>query len=52
MEYDPSRITIFTEVDLDLRILADADKIRQVLMNVLMNAVQSITGRGEIRVSA
>jgi len=52
MEYDPSRITIFTEVDLDLRILADADKIRQVLMNVLLNAVQSITGRGEIRVSA
>ncbi len=52
MEYDPSRITIFTEVDLDLRILADADKIRQVLMNVLMNAVQSITARGEIRVSA
>lgn len=52
MEYDPSRITIFTEVDLELRILADADKIRQVLMNVLMNAVQSITGRGEIRVSA
>ena len=52
MEYDPTRITIFTEVDLDLRILADADKIRQVLMNVLMNAVQSITGRGEIRVSA
>jgi len=52
MEYDPSRITIFTEVDLDLRILADADKIRQVLMNILMNAVQSITGRGEIRVSA
>lgn len=52
MEYEPSRITIFTEVDLDLRILADADKIRQVLMNILMNAVQSITGRGEIRVSA
>jgi signal transduction histidine kinase len=52
MEYDPSRITIFTEVDLDLRILADADKIRQVLMNILMNAVQSITGRGEIRLSA
>jgi signal transduction histidine kinase len=52
MEYDPSRITIFTEVDLDLRILADADKIRQVLMNLLMNAVQAISGRGEIRVSA
>lgn len=52
MEYDPSRITIFTEIDLDLKVLADADKIRQVLMNVLLNAVQSITGRGEIRVSA
>lgn len=52
MEYDPTRITIFTEIDPDLRILADSDKIRQVLMNVLVNAVQSITDRGEIRVSA
>ena len=52
MEYDPSRITIFTEVDPDLRVLADADRIRQVLMNVVLNAVQSITGRGEIRIAA
>ncbi|MBX3179264.1 MAG: PAS domain S-box protein [Candidatus Hydrogenedentes bacterium] len=52
MEYDPARITIFTEVDPDLRVLADADRIRQVLMNILLNAVQSIEGRGEIRISA
>lgn len=52
MEYDPSRITIFTEIDPDLRVLADADRIRQVLMNVLVNAVQSIEERGEIRIGA
>ncbi len=52
MEYDPNRITIFTEIDPDLRILADGDKIRQVLMNVLLNAVQSIEDKGEIRLSA
>lgn len=52
MEYDPSRITIFTEIDPDLRVLADADRIRQVLMNVLVNAVQSIADRGEVRISA
>ena len=28
MEYDPNYITIFTEIDPDLRILADGDKIR------------------------
>lgn len=52
MEYDPNRITIFTEIDPDLRILADAERIRQVLMNVLVNAVQSIEDRGEIRITA
>lgn len=52
MEYDPTRITIFTEIDPDLRVLADADKIRQVLMNVLVNAAQSIGDRGEIRIVA
>jgi signal transduction histidine kinase len=52
MEYDPNRVTIFTEIDPDLRILADGDKIRQVLMNILVNAVQSIEDRGEIRLTA
>ncbi len=52
MEYDPTRITIFTEIDPDLRILADADKLRQVLMNILVNSVQSIENKGEIRLSA
>ena len=52
MEYDPNSITIFTEIDPDIRVLADGDKIRQVLMNILVNAVQSIESKGEIRIGA
>ncbi len=52
MEYDPNKVTIFTEIAPDLRILADGDKIRQVLMNILVNAVQSIESKGEIRLTA
>lgn len=33
-------------------ILADPDKVRQVLLNVFLNAVQSIDGKGTLRVSA
>ncbi|MDU4961700.1 MAG: two-component system sensor histidine kinase AtoS [Sporomusaceae bacterium] len=32
------------------RVEADADQIRQVLLNLMLNAVQSIRGRGEISV--
>ena len=52
MEYDPNNITIFTEIDPDIRVLADGDKIRQVLMNILVNAVQRIEHKGEIRLGA
>ena len=33
-----------------LKILADADRVRQVLLNVLLNAVQSMAHGGEVRV--
>lgn len=36
----------------DLRVHADPDRLRQVLLNVLLNAVQSIEGQGAVRVSA
>jgi signal transduction histidine kinase len=35
-----------------LAVLADADKMRQVLLNVLINAVQSIEDSGSIAISA
>ena len=35
----------------DLAVLADADKMRQALLNILINAVQSIEGEGLITIS-
>jgi len=45
-------ITINTRVPQGIRILADADRLRQVLLNVLLNAVQSIEAAGEIEITA
>lgn len=52
LEYDPHLVAIFTEVDPGLRILADGDRIRQVLMNIVQNAIQSLPGSGELRIEA
>jgi PAS domain S-box-containing protein len=51
LHYDPARISILIEADPTLRALADAEKMRQVFLNVLLNAVQSIDQRGEIHVT-
>ena len=45
-------ITIANTVPHHLKILADSDKIRQVFLNILLNAVQSIEAEGDIRISA
>lgn len=52
LKYDPKRVSIITEVDLEHRVLADAGKMQQVFLNILLNAVQSIVDRGEILISA
>ena len=52
VQYDDSRISILVTIDPALKVLADGDQIKQVLLNVLLNAVQSIDGEGEIHVSA
>ncbi|MBX7256088.1 MAG: PAS domain S-box protein [Candidatus Hydrogenedentes bacterium] len=49
---DSSMITVRNEVSPDLRVMADAHRLRQTLMNILLNAAQSIESRGEIRVWA
>lgn len=51
VEYDPAKVTLEVETDSHLRVLADADKIRQVLLNVLLNAVQSIEGAGTVYIN-
>lgn len=47
-----SSISLLCEIDPGLKVLADAGKMRQVLLNVLMNAIQSIENAGEVHVSA
>lgn len=45
-------VTFETAIDPDLYVHADADKMRQVFLNLLINAVQSVTEQGHIRVAA
>src|SRR5690606_30843741 len=51
---DPAGRTIEFQstIDPELFVHADADKMRQVFLNLLINAMQSITGHGHVRVSA
>jgi signal transduction histidine kinase len=52
VDCDRGRILIVSELDPAIRVLADADKLRQVLVNIVVNAVQSIGERGEISLRA
>ena len=52
LEYDRERIAIETEIPEKLNVLADPGMMRQVLLNVLLNAVQSISGNGRIHITA
>ena len=45
-------ITINNKVDASLDVLADPDKMRRVFLNIILNAVQSIDGKGEIIIDA
>ena len=50
LEIDPARHRVSQQVPAEATVLADAEKIRQVLLNVLLNAVQSMP-EGEIAIS-
>jgi signal transduction histidine kinase len=50
LAYDAQRITIEPQLDADFKALADADKMVRVFLNLLINAVQSISGPGHIAV--
>jgi len=52
LELGDRPITVTNTVSRDLEVLVDADRMRQVLLNVLINAVESIDLEGEIKVSA
>jgi two-component system sensor histidine kinase HydH len=48
LEYDAQRVTVRNDIAPDIKVRVDPDKVRQVVLNVLLNAVQSIPERGEV----
>jgi len=52
LEIGSRPITIANTTPHHLKVQADPDKIRQVFLNILLNAVQSIDADGDIRISA
>jgi len=48
----PEGVRISSDVPADCAVLADSRQLRQVLWNVLLNALQALPAGGEIRVSA
>jgi signal transduction histidine kinase len=48
----PSNVHVVTEIDNDLTIYADKQRMQQAFMNLLTNAVHAIDGEGEVRVRA
>ncbi len=51
LDVDTEKYTLLNHVPDSLNVLADADKIRQVLLNVLLNAVQSMDSGGTIHIA-
>lgn len=52
LELNGRSITVCNRVPAGLNVRADADKMRQVLLNILLNAAQSIDGAGTISLDA
>ncbi len=51
LEWDAERITVAHDTKQDVIAMADPDLIRQVLLNILINALQSIDGTGTVNLS-
>lgn len=45
-------IQIHNHISQDLHVLVDPDKMRQVILNILLNSAQSIQGEGNIEITA
>lgn len=52
VELDGRRVTVRNEVAPELKMQVDPDRMRQVLLNILLNAVQSIESEGVISIRA
>jgi signal transduction histidine kinase len=47
---DESALLLKVEGDVEVTLQADADRLRQVLLNLAQNAVQAMSGRGALRI--
>lgn len=52
LEKPRAGVTIQNEIPADLAVRVDGQKVRQVLLNVLLNAVQSLDGGGSVALTA
>lgn len=50
LTYDKKNISILVECPPEIKIYADINRIKQVFTNIIMNSIQSISSRGEIRI--
>ncbi len=48
----PSSVQVVAEMDQDLTIFADQQRIQQAFINLITNAVQAIDGEGTVRIAA
>ncbi len=51
LEWDPERISVDHHIEHDTMAIADPDQLRQVLLNILINSLQSIDKTGTVTVS-
>jgi signal transduction histidine kinase len=52
LDRDAARVALDNQIDPDVRLTADGDRLTQVFVNLLRNAVDAIEGAGRIVVSA
>lgn len=48
----PPNVSVTTNIDSDLRIFGDKQRLQQAFMNLISNAVQAIEGQGQVSVTA
>lgn len=48
----PARVQVITEMDENLRIFADKQRMQQAFLNLISNAVQAIEGEGTVKIRA
>lgn len=48
----PPNVTVYANIDPDLKVFGDKQRLQQAFMNLISNAVQAIEGKGQVSVTA